>query len=127
MDCPPQSGWHQRYRYGRGALTGLNKIDMKNGALTGVSTINGNVLVAMNEDVTNKSLAIGTGAVFSSSSATIYKNAIAIGNGAYAGGNGSLAIGYYAYQRVGAFAGVIESIAINGWVSLEATRLQPMV
>lgn len=35
-------------------------------------------------------------------------------------GDGSLAIGYYAYQRVGAYAGGIESIAINGWVSLEA-------
>ena len=50
-----------------GALTGVNKIDMKNGALTGVSTINGNVLVPMNEDVTNKSLAIGTGADFKNS------------------------------------------------------------
>ena len=106
-----------------GALTGVNKIDMKNGALTGVSTINGNVLVAMNEDVTNKSLAIGAGAVFmdpDSSVTTISKNAIAIGNGTKVLGDGSLAIGYYAYQRVGAFAGGIESIAINGWVSLEA-------
>lgn len=48
-----------------GALTGVNKIDMKNGALTGVVTINGNV-VAMNEDVTNKSLAIGTGTLYKS-------------------------------------------------------------
>ena len=106
-----------------GALTGVNKIDMKNGALTGISTINGNVLVPMNEDVTNKSLAIGTGAVFmdpDSSVTTISKNAIAIGNGTKVLGDGSLAIGYYAYQRVGAFAGGIESIAINGWVSLEA-------
>ena len=44
----------------------------------------------------------------------------AIGNGTKVLGDGSLAIGYYAYQRVGAFAGGIESIAINGWVSLEA-------
>ena len=51
---------------------------------------------------------------------TISKNAIAIGNGTKVLGDGSLAIGYYAYQRVGAYAGGIESIAINGWVSLEA-------
>ena len=99
-----------------GALTGLNKIDMKNGALTGVSTINGNVLVAMNEDVTNKSLAIGTGAVFSSSSATIYKNAIAIGNGAYAGGNGSLAIGFDSDGNASAADGV-GSISLNARAS----------
>ena len=93
------------------------------GALTGVTSINGSVLAAMNEDVTNKSLAIGAGAVFmdpDSSVTTISKNAIAIGNGTKVLGDGSLAIGYYAYQRVGAFAGGIESIAINGWVSLEA-------
>ena len=102
-----------------GALTGVNKIDMKNGALTGVSTINGNVLVAMNEDVTNKSLAIGTGAAFTSrySSETICKNAIVIGNGTSVAGDGALAIGYYANQREGSFAGGIGSIAINGWVS----------
>ena len=99
-----------------GALTGVNKIDMKNGALTGVSTINGNVLVAMNEDVTNKSLAIGTGAVFSSSSATIYKNAIAIGNGAYAGGNGSLAIGFDSNGNAAA-AGGVGSISLNARAS----------
>ena len=99
-----------------GALTGVNKIDMKNGALTGVSTINGNVLVAMNEDVTNKSLAIGTGAVFSSSSATIYKNAIAIGNGAYAGGNGSLAIGFDSNGNAAAADGV-GSISLNARAS----------
>ena len=93
------------------------------GALTGVTSINGSVLAAMNEDVTNKSLAIGAGAVFmdpDSSVTTISKNAIAIGNGTKVLGDGSLAIGYYAYQRVGAYAGGIESIAINGWVSLEA-------
>ena len=102
-----------------GALTGVNKIDMKNGALTGVSTINGNVLVAMNEDVTNKSLAIGTGAAFTSrySSETICKNALVIGNGTSVAGDGALAIGYYANQREGSFAGGIGSIAINGWVS----------
>ena len=55
-----------------------------------------------------------------SSVTTISKNAIAIGNGTKVLGDGSLAIGYYAYQRVGAYAGGIESIAINGWVSLEA-------
>ena len=99
-----------------GALTGVNKIDMKNGALTGVSTINGNVLVPMNEDVTNKSLAIGTGAVFSSSSATIYKNAIAIGNGAYAGGNGSLAIGFDSNGNAAA-AGGVGSISLNARAS----------
>ena len=102
-----------------GALTGLNKIDMKNGALTGVSTINGNVLVPMNEDVTNKSLAIGTGAAFTSrySSETICENALVIGNGTSVAGDGALAIGYYANQREGSFAGGIGSIAINGWVS----------
>ena len=99
-----------------GALAGVNKIDMKNGALTGVSTINGNVLVVMNEDVTNKSLAIGTGAVFSSSSATIYKNAIAIGNGAYAGGNGSLAIGFDSNGNAAA-AGGVGSISLNARAS----------
>ena len=102
-----------------GALTGVNKIDMKNGALTGISTINGNVLVPMNEDVTNKSLAIGTGAAFTSrySSETICKNALVIGNGTSVAGDGALAIGYYANQREGSFAGGIGSIAINGWVS----------
>ena len=99
-----------------GALTGVNKIDMKNGALTGVSTINGNVLVPMNEDVTNKSLAIGTGAAFSSSSATIYKNAIAIGNGAFAGGNGSLAIGFDSNGNAAA-AGGVGSISLNAMAS----------
>ena len=102
-----------------GALTGVNKIDMKNGALTGVSTINGNVLVAMNEDVTNKSLAIGTGAAFSSSYSsvtTIYKNAIAIGNGAFAGGNGSLAIGFDSKGRA-ASAGGVGSISLNAIAS----------
>ena len=99
-----------------GALTGVNKIDMKNGALTGVSTINGNVLVPMNEDVTNKSLAIGTGAAFSPSSATIYKNAIAIGNGAYAGGNGSLAIGFDSNGNAAA-AGGVGSISLNAMAS----------
>ena len=102
-----------------GALTGLNKIDMKNGALTGVSTINGSGLAAMNEDVTNKSLAIGTGAAFTSrySSETICKNALVIGNGTSVAGDGALAIGYYANQREGSFAGGIGSIAINGWVT----------
>ena len=102
-----------------GALTGVNKIDMKNGALTGVSTINGNVLVPMNEDVTNKSLAIGTGADFSysySSVTTIYKNAIAIGNGAFAGGNGSLAIGFDSQGRA-ASAGGVGSISLNAIAS----------
>ena len=32
-------------------------------------------------------------------------------------GDGALAIGYYANQREGSFAGGIGSIAINGWVS----------
>ena len=102
-----------------GALTGVNKIDMKNGALTGVSTINGNVLVPMNEDVTNKSLAIGTGATFKdsySSVTTIYKNAIAIGNGAYAGGNGSLAIGFDSNGNAAA-AGGVGSISLNARAS----------
>ena len=101
-----------------GALTGVNKIDMKNGALTGVSTINGNVLVPMNEDVTNKSLAIGTGAAFINpySSETIYKNAIAIGNGAYAGGNGSLAIGFDSNGNAAA-AGGVGSISLNAMAS----------
>ena len=106
----------------RRSLAGISDIEMA-GALTGVTSINGSVLAAMNEDVTNKSLAIGAGAVFmdpDSSVTTISKNAIAIGNGTKVLGDGSLAIGYYAYQRVGAFAGGIESIAINGWVSLEA-------
>ena len=106
----------------RRSLAGTSDIEMA-GALTGVTSINGSVLAAMNEDVTNKSLAIGAGAVFmdpDSSVTTISKNAIAIGNGTKVLGDGSLAIGYYAYQRVGAFAGGIESIAINGWVSLEA-------
>ena len=106
----------------RRSLAGISDIDME-GALTGVTSINGSVLAAMNEDVTNKSLAIGAGAVFmdpDSSVTTISKNAIAIGNGTKVLGDGSLAIGYYAYQRVGAYAGGIESIAINGWVSLEA-------
>ncbi|MCD7960711.1 MAG: hypothetical protein LUF79_02360 [Enterococcus sp.] len=101
-----------------GALTGLNKIDMKNGALTGVSTINGNVIVPMNEDVTNKSLAIGTGAAFINpySSETIYKNAIAIGNGTGVLGDGSLAVGYYSDYNA-ALAGGIGSIALNGWTN----------
>ena len=102
-----------------GALTGVNKIDMKNGALTGISTINGNVLVPMNEDVTNKSLAIGTGAYFKSSYSsvtTIYKNAIAIGNGAYAGGNGSLAIGFDSNGNAAA-AGGVGSISLNARAS----------
>ena len=102
-----------------GALTGVNKIDMKNGALTGISTINGNVLVPMNEDVTNKSLAIGTGADFKSSYSsvtTIYKNAIAIGNGAYAGGNGSLAIGFDSNGNAAA-AGGVGSISLNARAS----------
>ena len=102
-----------------GVLTGVNKIDMKNGALTGVSTINGNVLVAMNEDVTNKSLAIGTGAAFSSSYSsvtTIYKNAIAIGNGVFAGGDGALAIGFDSNGRA-ASAGGVGSISLNAMAS----------
>ena len=101
-----------------GALTGLNKIDMKNGALTGVSTINGNVIVPMNEDVTNKSLAIGTGAAFINpySSEIIYKNAIAIGNGTGVFGDGSLAVGYYSDYNA-ALAGGIGSIALNGWTN----------
>ena len=85
------------------------------GALTGVTSINGNVLVPMNEDVTNKSLAIGTGADFKysySSVTTIYKNAIAIGNGAYAGGNGSLAIGFDSNGNA-AVAGGVGSISLN--------------
>ena len=102
-----------------GALTGLNKIDMKNGALTGVSTINGNVLVPMNEDVTNKSLAIGTGADFKysySSVTTIYKNAIAIGNGAFVEGDGSLAIGFSSDGSAAA-AGGVGSISLNAMAS----------
>ena len=102
----------------RRSLAGISDIDMA-GALTGVTSINGNVLVPMNEDVTNKSLAIGTGAAFTSrySSETICKNAIVIGNGTSVAGDGALAIGYYANQREGSFAGGIGSIAINGWVS----------
>ena len=102
----------------RRSLAGISDIDME-GALTGVTSINGNVLVPMNEDVTNKSLAIGTGAAFTSrySSETICKNAIVIGNGTSVAGDGALAIGYYANQREGSFAGGIGSIAINGWVS----------
>ena len=102
----------------RRSLAGISDIDME-GALTGVTSINGNVLVPMNEDVTNKSLAIGTGAAFTSrySSETICKNAIVIGNGTSVAGDGALAIGYYANQRGGSFAGGIGSIAINGWVS----------
>ena len=103
----------------RRSLAGISDIEMA-GALTGVTSINGSVLAAMNEDVTNKSLAIGAGAVFmdpDSSVTTISKNAIAIGNGTKVLGDGSLAIGYYAYQRVGAFAGGIESIALNGWTN----------
>ena len=46
------------------------------------------------------------------------KNAIVIGNGTSVAGDGALAIGYYANQREGSFAGGIGSIAnINGWVS----------
>ena len=102
----------------RRSLAGISDIDME-GALTGLTSINGNVLVPMNEDVTNKSLAIGTGAAFTSrySSETICKNAIVIGNGTSVAGDGALAIGYYANQREGSFAGGIGSIAINGWVS----------
>ena len=102
----------------RRSLEGIANIDMA-GALTGVTSINGNVLVPMNEDVTNKSLAIGTGAAFTSrySSETICKNAIVIGNGTSVAGDGALAIGYYANQREGSFAGGIGRIAINGWVS----------
>ena len=102
----------------RRSLAGISDIDME-GALTGVTSINGNVLVPMNEDVTNKSLAIATGAAFTSrySSETICKNAIVIGNGTSVAGDGALAIGYYANQREGSFAGGIGSIAINGWVS----------
>ena len=47
----------------RRSLAGISDIEMA-GALTGVTSINGSVLAAMNEDVTNKSLAIGAGAVF---------------------------------------------------------------
>ena len=102
----------------RRSLAGISDIDME-GALTGVTSINGNVLVPMNEDVTNKSLAIGTGAAFTSrySSETICKNAIVIGNGTSVAGDGALAIGYYANQREGSFAGGIGRIAINVWVS----------
>ena len=102
----------------RRSLAGISDIEM-HGALTGVTSINGNVIVPMNEDVTNKSLAIGTGAAFTSrySSETICKNAIVIGNGTSVAGDGALAIGYYANQREGSFAGGIGSIAINGWVS----------
>ena len=102
----------------RRSLAGISDIDMA-GALTGVSTINGNVLVPMNEDVTNKSLAIGTGADFKSSYSsvtTIYKNAIAIGNGAYAGGNGSLAIGFDSNGNA-ASAGGVGSISLNAMAS----------
>ena len=98
----------------RRSLAGISDIDME-GALTGVTSINGNVLVPMNEDVTNKSLAIGTGADFKysySSVTTIYKNAIAIGNGAYAGGNGSLAIGFDSNGNA-AVAGGVGSISLN--------------
>ena len=98
----------------RRSLAGISDIDMA-GALTGVTSINGNVLVPMNEDVTNKSLAIGTGADFKysySSVTTIYKNAIAIGNGAYAGGNGSLAIGFDSNGNA-AVAGGVGSISLN--------------
>ena len=102
----------------RRSLVGISDIEMA-GALTGVTSINGSVLAAMNEDVTNKSLAIGTGAVFTSrySSETICKNALVIGNGTSVAGDGALAIGYYANQREGSFAGGIGSIAINGWVA----------
>ena len=102
----------------RRSLAGISDIEMA-GALTGVTSINGSLLTAMNEDVTNKSLAIGTGAAFTSrySSETICKNALVIGNGTSVAGDGALAIGYYANQREGSFAGGIGSIAINGWVT----------
>ncbi|WP_337436395.1 YadA-like family protein [Phascolarctobacterium faecium] len=102
----------------RRSLAGISDIDME-GALTGVTSINGSVLVAMNEDVTNKSLAIGAGAVFmdpDSSVTTISKNAIAIGNGAYAGGNGSLAIGFDSNGNAAAASGV-GSISLNARAS----------
>ena len=100
------------------SLTNISDIEM-HGALTGVTSINGNVIVPMNEDVTNKSLAIGTGADFKSSYSsvtTIYKNAIAIGNGAYAGGNGSLAIGFDSNGNAAA-AGGVGSISLNAMAS----------
>ena len=102
----------------RRSLAGISDIDME-GALTGVTSINGSVLAAMNEDVTNKSLAIGAGAVFmdpDSSVTTISKNAIAIGNGAYAGGNGSLAIGFDSNGNAAAASGV-GSISLNARAS----------
>ena len=100
----------------RRSLAGISDIEMA-GALTGVTSINGSLLTAMNEDVTNKSLAIGTGAAFTdpySSVTKISKNALAIGNGTSAGGDGSIAIGYYTRLREGAFAGGIGSIVLNG-------------
>ena len=102
----------------RRSLAGISDIDMA-GALPGVTSVNGYVHVPMNDDVSNIRLAIGTGAAFTSrySSETICKNAIVIGNGTSVAGDGALAIGYYANQREGSFAGGIGSIAINGWVS----------
>ena len=51
-----------------------------------------------------------------SSVTTIYKNAIAIGNGAYAGGNGSLAIGFDSNGNA-ASAGGVGSISLNAMAS----------
>ena len=105
----------------RRSLAGISDIDME-GALTGVTSINGNVIVPMNEDVTNKSLAIGTGAAFTDAYSSVTKNsknAIAIGNGTSAGGDGSLAIGYFDLRGEGASALGIRSISLNGYTNGE--------
>mgnify|MGYP001651082756 CR=1 FL=1 len=104
----------------RRSLAGISDIDME-GALTGVTSINGNVLVPMNEDVTNKSLAIGTGAAFTSrySSETICKNAIVIGNGTSVAGDGALAIGY----RASSDSNNGVAIGSNAYASYDGTAL----
>ncbi|MDO5380561.1 MAG: YadA-like family protein [Acidaminococcaceae bacterium] len=94
-----------------GALTGVTAIEM-NGALTGVTSINNKAIVEMEEDKTNKSLSIGTGAGFSNSyDGTVYKNAVAIGNGTQAYAN-SVAIGSGGYN--GGSTASENSVAING-------------
>ncbi len=102
------------------SLTNISDIGM-HGALTGVTSINGNVIVPMNEDVTNKSLAIGTGAAFTSrySSETICKNAIVIGNGTSVAGDGALAIGY----RASSDSNNGVAIGSNAYASYDGTAL----
>ena len=102
------------------SLTNISDIEM-HGALTGVTSINGNVIVPMNEDVTNKSLAIGTGAAFTSrySSETICKNAIVIGNGTSVAGDGALAIGY----RASSDSNNGVAIGSNAYASYDGTAL----